>query len=453
MGRNEPNSVDLLDGHTYQRLLERASDGVVIIQDEVLRYVNRRFEEMLGYSPGESIGTTFIEHVHPEDASVMLDRYRLRLEGSTVPPVYEARIRTKDGRYLTVEINAGVFPYRGAPADVVFIRDITEWKRTEEALRLANRKIEQLHQAAYRFAECRTEDEVCQETVRAVEEILEFWKCTLDIVEGDRFVVKATSDGLDPGESRDVPIEEGGLATETLQTGKTYVFGTIDEVPVARPTQAQFQSGISLPVGRFGVFQVAATEPNAFTADDARLLELLVRHTAEALERVHLHRELEEQATHDALTGVYNRRYFSDRIERELERSERYVHPLAFLMIDINGFKAVNDTLGHHTGDRVLCLVARAIQEELRSVDIVIRYGGDEFLAVLPETNGEADLIAERLREAIERRGRAGEFCSCPITLAVGMAYWAPDGTMSLDDVLRLADDRMYASKNGGAPG
>jgi len=452
MGENKPNRSGLLDGRTYQQLMERASDGVVIIQNEILQYINPQFEEMLDYTAGEIVGTRFMEHVHPDDADALLERYRRRLAGEPVPSVYETRLRRKSGGYMPVEINAGIFPYNGAPADVIFIRDITERKRTEDALRAANRKIEQLHQAAYRFAECRTEDEIYEETIRAAQEILGFPKCSLDIVEGDRLVVKATSDGLGPGESRDAPIEAGGLAAETLRTGKTTVFGTIDEVPIARPAHAGFQSGISLPVGHFGVFQVGASATNAFTADDARLLELLVRHTAEALERVRLHRKLEEQATHDALTGVYNRRYFDDRIGKELARSKRYDHPLAFLMIDIDGFKAINDSLGHQAGDRVLCRVAQAIQEELRSVDIVIRYGGDEFLAVLPETNGEADIIAERLQQAIERRGRTGEFCSTPITLAVGMAYWMPDEAMSLDDVLRLADDRMYASKNGDGP-
>ncbi len=452
MAKNGSGDAEFLDGLTYQLLVERANDGVVIIQDETLHYVNPRIEEIFGYTASEMVGTEFTDYLHPEDHPLVAERYRRRMEGEEVPSIYETRARSKSGEYVSVELNAGILTYRGRPADVVFVRDVSERRGSEQALREANRKIEQLHQAAYRLADCGDEDEVCRQTVKAAEEILSFSKCTLDIVEGDRLVVKATSNGLGPGESRDAPLEGGGLASETLRTGKTYVFGTLDEVPTARPTHSDLQSGISLPVSTFGVFQVAATEPNAFSSDDARLLELIVRHTAEALERLRLQQELEEQATHDPLTGVYNRRYFTDRIGKELERSRRYEHPLAFLMIDINGFKAVNDTLGHQAGDRVLCDVAGAIQEELRSVDIVIRYGGDEFLAVLPETNGEADVIAARLQEAIEVRSRNGEFSSLPVSLAVGMAYWSPGGSTSLDDVLRLADSRMYEAKNAGAP-
>jgi len=439
---------DALDTPTFRLLVERVNDGVAIIQNAIIRYVNPAIERMLGYPADVLCGTPFADYLHPEDAGALVDRYRRRMAGDDVPTVYETRVRNDRGEYVPVEINAAVFAIRGEPADVVLLRDIAERKASENALRAASHKIEQLHQAAYRLAACTETDEVCRETVRFAEEILEFTRCTFDVVEGDRLVVKATSGGLGPGDSLDAPVDGATLAAETLRTGKSYVFGTMDEVPVARPTHADFQSGISLPVGTHGVFQVAATEENAFAEDDARLLELLVRHSAEALERLQLQHELEEQATHDPLTGVYNRRHFTERIGAELERSKRYEHPLALLMIDINGFKSVNDEFGHQTGDRVLCELARAIQDELRSVDIVIRYGGDEFLAVLPETDGEADLISMRLQESIESRSRQGEFSPLPITLAVGMAYWSPGGTESIDDVLRLADERMYASKH-----
>jgi len=452
MGRKKSDSQEPLDEIIYQLLVERSSDGVAVFQDELLRYVNPRIEALLGYSAQEMIGTAFAEYLHPDDRPAVAERYRQRMAGEPVPAIYEIRARSKSGEYIPVEINAGVLPYNGKPADVVLVRDVRERRSSQEALLEANRKIEQLHQAAYRLADCEDVSDVYRETVRFAEEILEFSKCTLDIVEGGRLVVKAMSGGLSAGDSLDAPLDGDSLAAETLRTGQTYVFGTIDEVPTARPTHTDFQSGISLPIGSFGVFQVASAEANAFAADDARLLGLLVRHSAEALERLRLQHELEEQATHDPLTGVYNRRHFTDRIGKELERSKRYEHPLAFLMIDINGFKAVNDTFGHQMGDQVLCDVAQAIQEELRSVDIVIRYGGDEFLTVLPETNGEADVIADRLQRAIERRSKNGEFSSLPITLAVGMAYWSPQDSMSLEDVLRKADARMYEAKNGAAP-
>jgi len=428
-------------------LVERSNDGVAVIQDGVIQYVNPRVAELFGFAVEDIVGTDLARYLHPEDVDLVQTRYARRMAGEDVPSIYETRVLCKSGEAIPVEINAGVLAYLGRPADIVLVRDIRDRKHTEEALLEANRKVEELHQAAYRLADAKSEDDVCRLTVHAAEEILSFTKCTLDIVEGDHLVVKATSDGIKPGESRNMPLEEGGLASETLKTGQTYVFGSLEEVPNARPTHSEIQSGISLPLGSFGVFQVVSKEAHAFSQEDAKLLGLLIRHAAEAMERIHLHTELEEQATHDPLTGVYNRRHFTERIGKELERSKRYEHPLAFLMIDINGFKSVNDSFGHQIGDSVLCNVAKEIEEELRSVDIVIRYGGDEFLAVLPETNGEADIIAERLRKAIEERSRDPEFSPTPISLAIGMAYWSPSDGQPLDDVLRQADVRMYASK------
>ena len=447
MQGNETRDVAPLDSATYRLLVERSNDGIAVIQDGVIRYVNARIEELLGHPADEVIDAALVEYVHPDDRALVSERYEMRMAGEAAPIIYEIRVRTATGEHIPVEINAGITSFEARPADVILVRDVRSRRRTEDTLRDVNRKVEQLHQAAYRLADAKAADDVYRETVRSAEVILAFTKCTLDILEGDRLVVKATSGGIVPGESQDAPLEQGGLAAETLRTKETYVFGSLAEVPVARPTHSDFQSGISVPIGDFGVFQAASKERDAFSHEDARLLGLLVRHAAEALERIRLHSELEEQATRDPLTGVFNRRHFTERIGEELERSRRYEHPLAFLMLDINGFKTVNDTYGHQTGDLVLQGVARGIEDELRSVDIVIRYGGDEFLVVLPETNGEADIIAERLQKAIEERSKDESFSPVPVSLAIGVAYWAPDGAESLDDVLRIADARMYEAK------
>ena len=105
MGENKPNRSGLLDGRTYQQLMERASDGVVIIQNEILQYINPQFEEMLDYTAGEIVGTRFMEHVHPDDADALLERYRRRLAGEPVPSVYEIHL-TSCQRFQTSQTSA-----------------------------------------------------------------------------------------------------------------------------------------------------------------------------------------------------------------------------------------------------------------------------------------------------------------------------------------------------------
>ena len=259
--------------------------------------------------------------------------------------------------------------------------------------------------------------------------------------------MKATSSAVPSGASQESELKKGGLAAKTYRTKETTVFGRIEDVPEAAPTQTEFKSGISTPVGDIGVFQVASTNANAFTDGDARLLELLLSYTAEAVKRIRLQQELEHQAIKDPLTGAYNRRYFNERIGEEIERSRRYNHPIAFLMIDIDGFKKINDTCGHQMGDKVLQAVANVLHQQVRDNDLVIRYGGDEFLIVLPETDGKLEVIRERIQQAVARTNKENSSLDFPVTLSIGAAHWQPEDDLPIEQVLASADERMYEEK------
>ena len=154
-------------------------------------------------------------------------------------------------------------------------------------------------------------------------------------------------------------------------------------------------------------------------------------------------------ARHDPLTGVYNRHSLDELLEQEVKRSQRYNHPIDVLMVDVNRFKEINDRFGHQLGDRVLQKVAQLLTEQVRGTDIVARYGGDEFLIILPETDDGIDVLLGRIRGAVARQNRENPLIEFPITLAIGSAHWEPGSERSLNESLHDADQRMYEDKAG----
>src|ERR1035437_1125547 len=121
-------------------------------------------------------------------------------------------------------------------------------------------------------------------------------------------------------------------------------------------------------------------------------------------ERVQLYQEVQRLANLDGLTGCFNRRHFMEKAAHEIHRAMRYTRPISLLMMDIDHFKDVNDRFGHQAGDQLLCNLVLLCQEQLRNDDILGRYGGEEFVVLMPETASEGALLAsERLRENIER--------------------------------------------------
>lgn len=168
-----------------------------------------------------------------------------------------------------------------------------------------------------------------------------------------------------------------------------------------------------------------------------------------------------ELAILDRLTGMVNRAYFTKRLLQEVERSNRYKLPLGMLMIDIDNFKSVNDTLGHPQGDAVLKLVAKLIKGSVRAIDLVGRYGGEEFIVLLPETglaeeeergSSGIGIVAERIRKSVEEEFR-GLQKPLTITVSIGAVVGGMqdhEGKIESQELIRLADEQLYKAKSSG---
>jgi diguanylate cyclase (GGDEF)-like protein len=186
--------------------------------------------------------------------------------------------------------------------------------------------------------------------------------------------------------------------------------------------------------------------------NDARIPTSTVRalaqasmHTALALRNARLLGENERLATRDSLTGLANRRLFDESLQREVARAERLTTPVSLLVLDVDHFKQVNDTYGHQTGDAVLREVADALVANTKNYDVAARYGGDEFVVLLPGCHrGDAMRVAERVRSGIARA--VGE---APVTVSAGVAT-VPDNASDAERLMAAADAALYEAKRTG---
>ncbi|MGC9529363.1 MAG: GAF domain-containing protein [Candidatus Bipolaricaulaceae bacterium] len=322
---------------------------------------------------------------------------------------------------------------------------LTGLERLNE-VRTMSDKLTGLHRAVQRLQQCSSEEQVLQTAVQVAQNNLGFEICAIDLAEGDVLYPKALS-GAAAGMAR--PSRRGeNITAKSWEEGRT-LWGNVRDFPEARPARPDLASFISTPIGKLGVLQVVATRPDAFTASDARLAEILAGHLREEIQRVRLEEELKQQAIRDPLTGLFNRRSMAQVMERELERAVRYEHPLAIVMADVDDFKLINDQYGHLQGDRVLKEIAGLLQGSVRTSDYVFRYGGDEFLILLAETGQGAEELVHRLQTQLASWAPAGGPAGLRVGLSLGFAVWQPEhGRLkSPEHLLRAADRVLYQMK------
>jgi diguanylate cyclase (GGDEF)-like protein len=203
-------------------------------------------------------------------------------------------------------------------------------------------------------------------------------------------------------------------------------------------------------MGSLQLFRTKAEKP--FTKEDAQLLWILSLVAENLLTREYANEGLLRFAFTDYLTGLRTRGYFEQQLELEFKRAERKQQKFALLMIDIDHFKVLNDTFGHHVGDQLLRDVTSILMKDMREVDTVARYGGEEFVIILPETTQTgAVFVAQRLRRAVDQ---AKFFAGSPhsvqhLTISIGVAVYDTDAQFKRD-LIEFADAALYAAKHAG---
>jgi diguanylate cyclase (GGDEF)-like protein len=296
-------------------------------------------------------------------------------------------------------------------------------------------------------------------------ELLQSERASLMVLDetANELLLKASSGlGTDPALIRPVRVGEG-VAGEVIETGKAIMVTDLRSAgrkPAPRERSYKTNSFISYPIsiGRRKVGVLNITDKSGggtYDEVDLNLLEIIAPQVALALGRAEWQEratEFELKATTDQLTGLPNFSYLEKRLPEELNRSKRYNHPMSFLMIDIDDFKNYNDKNGHPAGNVALQMAAHCLKEALRSADVAMRYGGEEFCVLLPQTGiDEARPIAERIRQRVRTwdfpHGKSQPLGR--VTVSIGVSTFS-ESVDTAEKIITAADRALYEAKHKG---
>ncbi|MDA8125408.1 MAG: diguanylate cyclase [Deltaproteobacteria bacterium] len=452
----------------FRILFDRAEVGVAETEIETSRFltVNRRYCEILGMTEEELLATTSLKVTHPEDRHLHEDKMALLVAGKIRSYTLEKRYIRKDGVIIWVSITVSPLSKAGQPPTrtIVVTEDITESKRIREENETRAGQLAALHQTSMELTAELNLDTLLHSLVQRALTLIGGTACHC-------YLYQAESQLLERAASAGTPLFAGKA---TRQLGKGFV-GQVwaKGVPLvvndyrswegrsreydAMPSRALVGAPIRWGDEFLGVLDIMAPPTHRYAQGDVEMLDMFATQAAIAIRNARLYNQIEQIAVTDELTGLFNRRGFFHLGEREFERALRFKRSLAVLMFDIDHFKQVNDTYGHGVGDQVLRELADCFRQNIRGIDVAGRYGGEEFVLILPETQlPKAVQIAERLRRSIANlsvlsspaNGNAPSVV-LKITVSIGISVLQPNDP-NLKTLVDRADHAQYQAKHAG---
>ncbi|OGQ21295.1 MAG: hypothetical protein A3I05_06995 [Deltaproteobacteria bacterium RIFCSPLOWO2_02_FULL_44_10] len=297
------------------------------------------------------------------------------------------------------------------------------------------------------------------QTLKQSLEIEEFAVMVFDEKKEELHVRAAYGFTDDEAVLRTIFHEDEGISGLAAKSGrKIYIRDTREETRFLHYKGKQLSrslSFLSLPLiykkNVLGVINFGRAQTSAFTAADVKMLSLVANQVALALANAQLYTKTRELSIKDELTGLANRRYFQQMIQVEWKRAVRFRRDLSVLMIDVDYFKKYNDTHGHLEGDKLLRALGAVFRNNLREVDTAARFGGEEFILLLPDTDKRgAIVVGEKMRRLIEEQSRGDRtLFQGSISISVGIATF-PDDVAEIDDLIDHADIALYRAKEEG---
>lgn len=448
----------------FEELYRLAPCGLVVASaDGTVVQANDTIITWLGTTRDAFVGSRFTDHLDKGSRLFFETRHAplLSLQGE-VREVSLTMVRA-DATTLPVLVNSAVRGDEGNVHTAIF--DASERASYERDLLGARRlaessevRVRVLQASSSAFVSSTSEEQICGALLAAATEAFSATATGVFLLDDEgEFVLMAGEHPLDGLLPRSAPrASDEALDLEATITVSVRDDNTRYTALVEGLRKRRLDSVSIIPLLRngvpIGVLACFFAREREFDAEFADLQVALSRQAAQAILRVRLQRELEHLALHDQLTGLANRKLILETVALAIERALLTSRPLAVIFLDLDGFKGINDQLGHAAGDSVLVQVADRIRAGVRHEDAVGRYGGDEFVAVCEDADREAAAsIADRIRESVAQ-ALDGIPAGHAVTASVGVAVYVPqDGVEPTnDELLNLADSAMYLAKSAG---
>jgi diguanylate cyclase (GGDEF)-like protein len=297
------------------------------------------------------------------------------------------------------------------------------------------------------------QEELLVKVCAQIQQAFQVGQVSVLLRDDDGLVLRASQGGFTACAPTGGPLmTTNGLWARALAEGKTLIENDVHALDEYAGFYQETRSRMCIPLVSFGqtlgVLMLERDVVGSFQESDVKSLEAVADICATAIQNAHYVERVKQLAYLDGLTGIFNRRFFELRILEEIDRARRFNSGMAVLMVDIDQFKRLNDEFGHLLGDEVLRQVSSMFHQQLRKIDVVCRYGGEEFAILLSQTNPQHALgVAEKLRRLVE----TWQFPGVPrsVTISAGVATFPDHGT-SRDELVKSADAGLYAAKQGG---
>lgn len=477
IGRHRTDQKLRASEEKYRLLMDAVPDPVIVFDQEGnVAYLNPAFTRKFGWKPREIVGAP-LDFIPAENREESLEALQKMCRGD-VAIALETRRTTKDGKTLEIQGSISQIKNRQGEFDgsIVILRDVTGIKDTEKALRESNQRLS----LSVREQERRARE---LSTLNAMNELLQACYSEADTYQVMTSICKklfprdagflsmrneteeyfrAVASWGDPSFKH---MDFDADACWALRLGKQHaVEDKASDLLCSHGTSSDCTSYLCLPIttstGTRGILHVCFHTPPAglpeksikqYWASRKMLLSTMVEHYSLSLVNLKLRQTLKDQSIRDPLTGLFNRRYLDESMNREMFRARRHGTTTGVVMMDVDHFKQLNDTYGHEAGDVTLMGLASFLQQRTRDEDILCRYGGEEFVLIMPDSSLlNTRKRAEQLCREVHKNLRVHHQGNVhPITISLGVSTF-PDHGPTMEATLNAADAALYQAKEQG---